>query len=81
LVVGIPTYGRTFTLESTSSTGIGAPASGPGNMGLITGQQGFLGKILRICNTIIYFLDLDFVNRNNMYCMCGGQEKLLAKIA
>jgi len=43
LVVGIPTYGRTFTLKSTSSTGIGAPASGPGNMGLITGQQGFLG--------------------------------------
>ncbi|XP_028260746.1 acidic mammalian chitinase-like [Parambassis ranga] len=40
LLVGFPTYGHTFRLAS-SSTGVGAPASGAGPAGPFTRQAGF----------------------------------------
>lgn len=41
VVMGIPTYGRSFTLAS-AETAVGAPASGPGATGPITKSSGFL---------------------------------------
>ena len=42
LVMGMPMYGQTFTLGSTSETGLGAPAPrGGGNKGRFTRQKGF----------------------------------------
>nr|XP_035108952.1 chitinase-3-like protein 2 [Callithrix jacchus] len=41
VVMGIPTYGRSFTLASAETT-VGAPASGPGAAGPITESSGFL---------------------------------------
>ncbi|XP_061434274.1 chitotriosidase-1-like [Lethenteron reissneri] len=41
LVVGLPLYGRSFTL-STTSTGIGAPVSGLGSAGPYTKEKGIL---------------------------------------
>uniref|UniRef100_A0A8C9QMV6 Acidic mammalian chitinase n=1 Tax=Scleropages formosus TaxID=113540 RepID=A0A8C9QMV6_SCLFO len=42
LLVGFPTYGHTFVLASSSNTGVGAPATGPGPAGPYSKQSGFL---------------------------------------
>ncbi|NXO46336.1 CHIA chitinase, partial [Locustella ochotensis] len=42
LLVGFPTYGKTFTLQNPSKNGIGAPASGPGPAGPYTREAGLL---------------------------------------
>lgn len=44
LLMGFPTYGRTFTL-STGATGVGAPASGGGAPGRYTKTSGTLGYL------------------------------------
>jgi len=41
LVIGVPLYGRTFTL-STSDNSLGAPVSGAGVAGTFTREKGFL---------------------------------------
>lgn len=43
LVLGIPTYGRTFALQDPSQNGINSPVSGAGDAGPFTRQAGFLG--------------------------------------
>ncbi|KAF2367148.1 Chitin binding domain [Trinorchestia longiramus] len=43
LVLGTATYGRCFRLDSTSNTGMYAPASQPGSAGPYTRSPGFLG--------------------------------------
>ncbi|XP_047219076.1 acidic mammalian chitinase-like [Girardinichthys multiradiatus] len=41
LLLGFPTYGRTFR-TSLAASGVGAPASGPGSAGTYTREAGFL---------------------------------------
>lgn len=43
LIVGVPTYGRSFTLQDPGQNGVGAPVSGGGNAGPWTRQAGMLG--------------------------------------
>lgn len=43
LLVGMPFYGRTFTLANAAVTSVRAPASGAGPAGPITSQSGMLG--------------------------------------
>lgn len=43
LVLGIPLYGRTFTLADTTHFGLNAPTYGPGEPGPLTRTSGFLG--------------------------------------
>ncbi|XP_044257284.1 uncharacterized protein LOC123006669 isoform X3 [Tribolium madens] len=42
LVLGIPTYGRSYTLFNPDANEIGAPADGPGDMGEATRENGYL---------------------------------------
>uniref|UniRef100_UPI00398F3BB8 acidic mammalian chitinase-like isoform X2 n=1 Tax=Pristiophorus japonicus TaxID=55135 RepID=UPI00398F3BB8 len=48
LIVGLPTYGRTFKLSSSNSD-VGAPASGPGPAGTYSREAGFLANY-EICD-------------------------------
>lgn len=41
-MIGMPTYGRSFTLVNESQFDIGAPASGGGDAGKYTGEAGFM---------------------------------------
>lgn len=41
LILGLATYGRSFTLSS-SDTGMGSPAKGGGSAGSFTKEKGFL---------------------------------------
>ncbi|XP_074603101.1 chitinase 7 isoform X2 [Brevipalpus obovatus] len=51
LVVGLPTYGRTFTLQSSNLTDIGAPAIKGGQPGQFTKESGFL-SFFEICDLL-----------------------------
>uniref|UniRef100_A0A182MJK8 chitinase n=1 Tax=Anopheles culicifacies TaxID=139723 RepID=A0A182MJK8_9DIPT len=42
LVLGVPAYGRTFTLMDSASNGLRAPSAGPGFPGPYTGQAGYI---------------------------------------
>lgn len=42
LIVGIPLYGKSFTLTNSANYGVGAPVSGAGNAGNFIAEGGFL---------------------------------------
>jgi chitinase len=42
LVLGIPTYGRSYTLFNPLATEIGSAADGPGEQGDATREKGYL---------------------------------------
>ncbi|XP_018916542.2 uncharacterized protein Cht6 isoform X2 [Bemisia tabaci] len=49
LVLGIPTYGRSYTLFNKDANQLGAPADGPGEQGEATREKGYLAYY-EICN-------------------------------
>jgi len=51
LVMGMPTYGRSFRLSNPSQNGLGAPAKGAGTAGPQTREAGFL-SYYEVCNKI-----------------------------
>ncbi|KAL7300732.1 hypothetical protein TKK_0006710 [Trichogramma kaykai] len=51
IVVGIPTYGRSYTLINADATELGAPADGPGEEGEATREKGYLAYY-EICENI-----------------------------
>ncbi|XP_022207565.2 serine-rich adhesin for platelets [Nilaparvata lugens] len=51
LVLGIPTYGRSYTLFNPDSTALGSPADGPGEQGEATREKGYLAYY-EICQSL-----------------------------
>ncbi|KAL0272491.1 UNVERIFIED_CONTAM: hypothetical protein PYX00_005436 [Menopon gallinae] len=51
LVLGIPTYGRSYTLFNPDAVEIGSPADGPGEQGEATREKGYLAYY-EICERI-----------------------------
>ena len=51
LIMGMPLYGQSFTLSSSSNHGLNAPAPSPGSQGPFTRQAGFLAYY-EICYNI-----------------------------
>ncbi|KAJ8915748.1 hypothetical protein NQ315_004560 [Exocentrus adspersus] len=51
LVLGIPTYGRSYTLYNPEANEIGSPADGPGEMGEATRENGYLAYY-EICDYV-----------------------------
>ncbi|XP_076235084.1 chitinase-3-like protein 1 [Calliopsis andreniformis] len=43
IILGVPSYGRSFTLANPGNNGLGAPATGPGAAGEYTQEAGNLG--------------------------------------
>lgn len=50
LVIGIPSYGRSFELESLNKIKPGSPIVGPGLPGSVTNETGVLGYFEVILN-------------------------------
>jgi len=42
LVLGIPTYGRSYTLVNPDAHEVGSPTDGPGEKGKFTKEDGYL---------------------------------------
>ena len=51
LIMGMPLYGQSFTLSSSSNHGLNAPAPSPGSQGPFTRQAGFLAYY-EICHSV-----------------------------
>uniref|UniRef100_A0A182W4Z3 Uncharacterized protein n=1 Tax=Anopheles minimus TaxID=112268 RepID=A0A182W4Z3_9DIPT len=63
LVLGIPTYGRSYTLYNPDATDIGAPADGPGEQGDATREKGYLAYY-EICSNLKDSTDWTVVQPN-----------------
>uniref|UniRef100_A0A8C9B5T0 Chitinase-3-like protein 1 n=1 Tax=Phocoena sinus TaxID=42100 RepID=A0A8C9B5T0_PHOSS len=68
LVMGIPTFGRSFTLAS-SKTDVGAPTSGPGIPGQFTKEKG----------TLAYYEICDFLRGATVHRLLGQQVPYATK--
>jgi chitinase len=71
IVVGMPLYGRSFTLTG-SATGIGAPA-GPGASGTYTREAGYLAYY-EICELLAKNPSLNFLNDQKVPYLVSGNQ-------
>ncbi|CAI5494998.1 unnamed protein product [Closterium sp. Naga37s-1] len=73
-MLGLAMYGRTWTLASTSSTGVGAAATGPGLAGSVSQESGvlFYREISQMVTTGGYKATLHTAS-SSMYAVKGNQ--------
>ncbi|XP_069181984.1 uncharacterized protein [Procambarus clarkii] len=89
LVMGIPTYGRSFTLIDGNFTDFGASADGPGEQGKYTRENGFMA-FYEVCENIAsngWEVRKPYPRRIGPYAFAGNQwvgyddEKIVARKA
>uniref|UniRef100_A0AAR2IWH2 chitinase n=1 Tax=Pygocentrus nattereri TaxID=42514 RepID=A0AAR2IWH2_PYGNA len=86
LLLGFPTYGRTFRL-TTSATNLGAPANGPADAGPYTRDAGFWAYY-EVTDQLAYYQTLEWINEQSVpYAVQGkswvgydNQESFAAKV-
>ncbi|XP_067006667.2 probable chitinase 10 [Anabrus simplex] len=66
LMIGMPTYGRSFTLVDPAKFDIGAPASGGGTAGKYTGEAGFMS----------YYEVCDFLHKENTTLVWDNEQQV-----
>lgn len=66
LIIGMPVYGRTFTLVTPELFDIGAPATGGGDPGRYTGEAGFLS----------YYEICDFLHKDNTTLVWDNEQQV-----
>jgi len=66
LIIGMPVYGRTFTLVDPAQFDIGAPATGGGEAGRYTGEAGFLS----------YYEICDFLHKDNTTLVWDNEQQV-----
>ena len=66
LIIGMPVYGRTFTLVTPQLFDIGAPAKGGGDPGRWTGEAGFLS----------YYEICDFLHKDNATLVWDNEQQV-----
>jgi chitinase len=66
LIIGMPVYGRTFTLVDKTQFDIGAPATGGGEPGRYTGEAGFLS----------YYEICDFLHKDNTTLVWDNEQQV-----
>ncbi|XP_025832277.1 probable chitinase 10 [Agrilus planipennis] len=89
LMIGMPTYGRSFELVNISQFDIGAPASGGGKPGKYTNEAGFLSyyeicDFLHIENTTLVWdneQQVPFAYRDNQWVGFDDERSLKTKMA
>nr|QDA39870.1 chitinase 2 [Phenacoccus solenopsis] len=89
LMIGMPTYGRSFTLVDSSKFDIGSPASGGGTPGKYTGEAGFMAyyeicEFLRIENTTLVWdneQQVPFAYRDDQWVGFDDERSLKTKMA
>ncbi|XP_008545499.1 mucin-5AC isoform X1 [Microplitis demolitor] len=76
IILGIPTYGRSYTLFNQDATVIGSPADGPGEEGDATREKGYLAYY-EICENVAKSNEWEIVQPNSKamgpYAFKGNQ--------
>lgn len=89
LLIGMPTYGRSFELVNDTQFDIGSPASGGGKPGKFTNEAGFL-SYYEICaflagkNTTLVWdseQQVPFAYRNNQWVGFDDERSLKTKVS
>lgn len=69
-MIGMPTYGRSFTLVDPTKFDIGAPASGGGAPGKYTGEAGFMSyyEVIAVTLGLVWFPHMQQQSACTAFC-------------
>jgi chitinase len=66
IMIGMPTYGRSFTLSDLTKFDIGSPATGGGSAGRYTSEAGFMA----------YYEVCDFLQEDNTTLVWDNEQQV-----